>query len=85
MIREIAVAGLREFLGPLNIVIKASFIAKTKTTVQLIALGLTILVPLVPNLASAAKGTLWAAAALTLYSGYEYFLGAWPHLKEEKK
>ena len=85
MTREIAVAGLREFLGPMNVVIKASFIAKTKTTVQLFALGLIILIPLVPNLASAANGMLWAAMALTLYSGYEYFAGAWPHLKETKQ
>lgn len=85
MMREIAVAGLREFLGPMNVVVKASFIAKTKTTVQLFALGLIILLPLVPNLTSAANAMLWAAMALTLYSGYEYFAGAWPHLKETKK
>lgn len=84
MMREIAVSGLREFLGPQNVIINASFIAKTKTTVQLIALAGIILLPLVPALATATWSLFWLATALTIWSGVEYFLGATPHLKESK-
>lgn len=84
MMREIAVSGLREFLGPLNIVIPVSGIAKYKTTSQLIALGLVMAVPIVPGLDLAATATLWLATGLTLYTGYEYFVGAWPHLTKEE-
>lgn len=85
MMREIAVSGLREFLGPQNVIIKASFIAKAKTTVQLIALAGVVILPIVPALTAPTWGMFWLATALTLYSGYEYFTGAWPHLKETKE
>ena len=85
MMREIAVSGLREFLGPQNIIINASFIAKTKTTVQLIALAGLIILPIMPALSFVTWGAFWLATALTLWSGFEYFAGAWPHLKETQK
>jgi len=83
IMREIAVSGLREHLGPLNIVIPVSGIAKYKTTLQLIALGLVMAEPIVPGLNLAATASLWLATGLTLYTGYEYFAGAWPHLTKE--
>ena len=43
LIREIAVSGLREFLGGLQVSIPVSKLAKWKTTFQLIALGALIL------------------------------------------
>lgn len=85
MIREIAVSGLREFLGPQQIVIHVSVLAKYKTTVQLLALGGIILVPLLPFIQWAAVATMWLAALLTIITGYQYFAGAWPHLQQEKK
>lgn len=85
IMREIAVSGLREFLGPLKITIHVSAVAKYKTTVQLLALGCIMTLPIVPSLSFAATGMMWLATALTLYSGYEYFSGAWPHLKETKQ
>jgi len=82
--REIAVSGLREHLGPLNIVVPVSSIAKYKTTLQLIALGLVMVQPIVPGVNLAATASIWLAAGLTLYTGYEYFAGAWPHLTKEE-
>ena len=42
MFREVLIAGLREFLGPQNIVIHVSKLAKWKTTSQMIALGFLV-------------------------------------------
>ncbi|MFL0356934.1 CDP-diacylglycerol--glycerol-3-phosphate 3-phosphatidyltransferase [Erythrobacter sp. GH1-10] len=43
LIREIAVSGLREFLGGLQVSVPVSKLAKWKTTFQLVALGALIL------------------------------------------
>lgn len=43
LIREIAVSGLREFLGGLQVSVPVSRLAKWKTTFQLLALGSLIL------------------------------------------
>jgi CDP-diacylglycerol--glycerol-3-phosphate 3-phosphatidyltransferase/cardiolipin synthase len=43
LVREIAVSGLREFLGGLQVSVPVSKLAKWKTTFQLIALGALIL------------------------------------------
>ena len=43
LLREIFVSGLREFLGPLNVSMPVSQLAKWKTTFQLVALGALIL------------------------------------------
>lgn len=84
MFREIAVAGLREYLGNAQITVHVSKLAKYKTTVQLVALAVFMLVPLVPNVTLIASGLLWLAAGLTLYTGYEYFAGAWPKLNDAR-
>jgi len=84
MMREIAVSGLREFLGPQQIIINVTTMAKYKTTLQLIALGGIILMPLLPIVQPYVIALMWAATAITLYTGYEYFAGAWPHLHQDK-
>jgi CDP-diacylglycerol--glycerol-3-phosphate 3-phosphatidyltransferase/cardiolipin synthase len=43
LIREIAVSGLREFLGGIQVSVPVSRLAKWKTTLQLVALGALIL------------------------------------------
>lgn len=84
LIREIAVSGLREFLGPLQVSVPVSKLAKWKTTFQLIALGSLILGQGLPDWTFALAGvvhnvphvvgllTLWAAAILTLATGWDY-------------
>jgi len=85
MMREISVSGLREFLGAQQVVINVSGMAKYKTTLQLIALGGLILIPLLDFVQPMVVGLMWLATAITLYTGYEYFAGAWPHLTADKK
>jgi CDP-diacylglycerol--glycerol-3-phosphate 3-phosphatidyltransferase len=75
LLREIIVSGLREFLAPLNVSMPVSALAKWKTTLQLIALGALILggaTPDQPWVHEVGLGSLWAAAGLTLITGYDY-------------
>lgn len=75
LLREIIVSGLREFLAPLNVSMPVSSLAKWKTTLQLVSLGALILggsFPGQPWIHQVGLGTLWAAAALTLVTGYDY-------------
>ncbi|MES2119270.1 MAG: CDP-diacylglycerol--glycerol-3-phosphate 3-phosphatidyltransferase [Pseudomonadota bacterium] len=75
LLREMIVSGLREFLGPLNVSVPVSALAKWKTTLQLVALGALILggaVPQYPWVHMTGIFSLWAAAGLTLITGYDY-------------
>lgn len=75
LLREIIVSGLREFLGPLNVSVPVSALAKWKTTLQLVALGALILggaLPSQPWIHVTGILALWTAAALTLVTGYDY-------------
>jgi cardiolipin synthase len=84
LLREIFVSGLREFLGPRNVVVHVSRLAKWKTTVQLVALGFVIFEPLVPGWRLASDIILWLAGILTVWTGVQYFVGAWPHLRGDQ-
>lgn len=84
LVREIAVSGLREFLGGLQVSVPVSRLAKWKTTFQLISLGALILGRAMPwwnvwlgtleiNVPhTVGLTTLWAAAALTVVTGWDY-------------
>ena len=75
LLREIIVSGLREFLAPLNVGVPVSALAKWKTTFQLVSLGALILGGAFPGelwVHQTGLGCLWAAAALTLVTGYDY-------------
>ncbi len=84
LIREIAVSGLREFLGGLQVSVPVSRLAKWKTTFQLVSLGALILGGALPGWTVTLGGfeanlphtvgltTLWAAAVLTLVTGWDY-------------
>jgi len=80
MLREVAVSGLREFMGNASIVVHVSRLAKYKTTFQLVAVAVLLAQPLVPAIGLLADALLWIAGILTVWTGYEYFRGAWPHL-----
>ena len=83
--REILVSGLREHLAELRVTVPVSTLAKYKTAIQMIAIFLLLLGEGGPHwLGSMAGHTvrldaailgcygLWAAAALTLVTGYAY-------------
>ena len=75
LLREIFVSGLREYLAPLNVSMPVSKLAKWKTTLQLVSLGALILAGAFPAedwVHQVGLGTLWAAAALTMVTGYGY-------------
>jgi CDP-diacylglycerol--glycerol-3-phosphate 3-phosphatidyltransferase len=75
LLREIIVSGLREFLAELRISVPVSALAKWKTTFQMIALGALILGGALPHqewVHTVGILSLWAAAALTLVTGYDY-------------
>ena len=87
--REILVSGLREFLGQLSVSVPVTNIAKFKTAVQLGALVVLLTAPLIGN-----KGEiiwvigdtlLWAAALLTIYTGFDYLRVGIKYLIDEDR
>ena len=75
LLREIAVSGLREFLAGLRVSLPVSHLAKWKTTLQLVALGALILAGAAPDwnwVHQVGLFCLWAAAVLTLVTGWDY-------------
>jgi len=92
LVREIAVSGLREFLGGLQISVPVSKLAKWKTTFQLISLGALILGGALPDWNMTVDGvvlnvphtvgltTLWGAAILTAVTGWDYLRVGLKHM-----
>jgi cardiolipin synthase (CMP-forming) len=83
LLREIIVSGLREFLAELKVEVKVSRLAKWKTTFQLVALGALILSGAVPAqewIHDFGLICLWAAAALTLITGWDYLRVGLKHM-----
>lgn len=78
--REILVSGLREFLAELNVKVHVTQLAKWKTTLQMVALGILLAGPagdkLLPGLTLSGLVLLWVAALLTLWTGYDYLKAA---------
>lgn len=76
LLREVLVSGLREFLAELRVGLPVSALAKWKTGAQMVALGFLIVsdakaTAFIPSQAIG-EVLLWLAAALTLYTGYDY-------------
>jgi cardiolipin synthase (CMP-forming) len=80
LIREIFVSGLREYLGNRAITVPVTFLAKWKTTAQLVALGLVMAAPMLLGLGFISHVALWIAGGLTVWTGWEYLRSTWPHL-----
>ena len=92
LIREFAVSGLREFLGGLQVSVPVSKLAKWKTTFQLVSLGALILGKGLPwwNVGigdidanvphTVGLTTLWAAAILTVITGWDYLRAGLKHM-----
>jgi CDP-diacylglycerol---glycerol-3-phosphate 3-phosphatidyltransferase len=83
LLREIIVSGLREFLASLQVSVPVSALAKWKTTLQLVALGALILagaLPAWPWVLQIGLISLWAAAGLTLVTGWDYLRVGLKHM-----
>lgn len=82
LMREIFVSGLREFMGTEKIVVPVSKLAKYKTTVQLVALGVVIAEPLIFGMREVSDILLWLAAILTAITGWQYWAGVTAHFRD---
>jgi cardiolipin synthase (CMP-forming) len=85
--REILVSGLREFLAELKVSVPVSRVAKWKTVLQLVSVGFLIAGPagetVLPGTITIGIVLLWVAAALTIYTGWDYFNSGIRHLVAE--
>ncbi len=86
LLREIAVSGLREYLAGIQVSVPVSQLAKWKTAFQMIAIGALVLAgvgPMLPAWLPAYQVgfvSLWAAAALTVITGYDYLRVGLKHM-----
>jgi len=81
--REILVSGLREYLAGLRVGLPVSRLAKWKTAIQMVAIGVLIVgnagwhaLPIV----AIGETLLWIAALLTLVTGYDYLRAGLTHI-----
>jgi cardiolipin synthase len=88
MCREITVTGLREFLAELRVKVPVSKLAKWKTTMQMIALGILIVGdhgPAFLHIRLVGEIGLWIAAVLTLYTGWDYLQTGLRHMAADSR
>ncbi len=81
--REFLVSGLREHLAQVNVSLPVTWLAKWKTFVQMVALGFLIVGDAAPVLIPArliGEVGLWAAAVVTLITGWDYLKAALRHV-----
>ncbi len=81
--REILVSGLREYLAELRVGLPVSRLAKWKTAIQMTAVGFLIVGEAGPALVPVEEigaVLLWAAALLTLVTGYDYLRAGFSHM-----
>ena len=80
-------SGLREFLAELRVSVPVTWLAKWKTTAQLVALGFLIVgpagEPVYPWTLATGHLLLWISALLTLYTGWDYYRSGIVHLMNE--
>ena len=81
--REILVSGLREYLAGLRVGMPVSRLAKWKTVIQMVAIGVLIVGDAGPRflpVAAIGEMLLWIAASLTLVTGYDYLQAGLRHM-----
>ena len=85
--REILVSGLREFLAGVQVRVPVSRLAQWKTALQMLALGFLIVGTAGPQFGpfsttQIGEAGLWAAALLTLMTGYDYLRAGIVHIED---
>jgi cardiolipin synthase len=84
--REVLVSGLREYLAELRVSVPVTQLAKWKTTLQFVAMCFLIAGPAGEMIFwfnnELGLTLLWVAAALTLYTGYDYFRAGVGHMMD---
>ncbi len=84
--REITVSGLREYLAGLRVGVPVSQLAKWKTTLQMVAIAVLIVGDNGPRdipVLEIGEIGLWAAAILTIVTGYDYLRAGLRHIERE--
>jgi cardiolipin synthase (CMP-forming) len=87
LLREITVSGLREYMAEVSVGLPVSRLAKWKTAVQMVAIGVLIVGDAGPELLpvrAIGELGLWVAAALTLVTGYDYLRAGVRHMLAER-
>ena len=85
--REILVSGLREYLAGLRVRLPVSRLAKWKTGIQMGAIGVLLVGDAGPSglpLILIGELMLWAAAVLTIITGYDYLRAGLTHINDEE-
>jgi cardiolipin synthase len=88
LLREITVSGLREYMAEVSVGLPVSRLAKWKTAMQMVAIGVLIVGEAGPAwLPVRAIGDfgLWLAAVLTLVTGWDYLHAGIRHMLEERE
>jgi cardiolipin synthase len=89
LMREVFVSGLREFLAELRVSVPVTRLAKWKTAMQLVAIAALLIAPALQGAKSGIIIDLgliffWAAAIVTLYTGYDYLRAGLKHIVEDQ-
>ena len=79
LMREIFVSGLREYLGNKAVSVPVTFLAKWKTTAQLVALFFVFVDGLLPSFTLISASLMWIAGLLTVWTGWQYLRSTWFH------
>jgi cardiolipin synthase len=77
------VSGLREHLATLRVRMPVSRLAKWKTAIQMVAIGVLLVGdagPAILPVRLAGEALLWIAAGLTLVTGYDYLHAGISHM-----
>ncbi|MGE5546076.1 MAG: CDP-diacylglycerol--glycerol-3-phosphate 3-phosphatidyltransferase [Solirubrobacterales bacterium] len=86
LLREILVSGLREFLAEIRVGMPVTRLAKWKTGIQMVALPVLLVgdagPPSLP-VREIGEVCLWAAALLTLITGWDYLQAGMKHLRAD--
>ena len=85
--REILVSGLREFLADLRVSVPVTKLAKVKTFLQMLSIGILLAGPAADQvfigLAEIGLILFWISAILTLYTGYDYFKASVSYIMDD--
>ena len=83
--REIVISALREWMAEMNdsVAVAVSYLGKVKTTLQMVAITLLLIVPVDTQSATTTIGyvLLYLASIMTLWSMSQYLRAAWVSLK----
>jgi cardiolipin synthase (CMP-forming) len=87
LLREITVSGLREYMAEVSVGLPVSRLAKWKTAMQLVAIGVLIVGDAGPAwlpVRLIGEAGLWLAALLTLVTGYDYLRAGMRHMLNDQ-